>query len=149
MKGVVIHPPLFTKVMGRPKKNRKKAPEEKIKRGVAVLTKAGVTMHCSVCGKPDHNKKGHNKYVERQLQEQRENIVHEDEEVDIPYILEVNFLLMCFIFSFDAIIFPYVALIYNIYVQHVIPHTPNPSMDPTHSVESMVYKMGQEVTNYF
>jgi hypothetical protein len=96
MNGVVIHPPLFTKVMGRPKKNRKKAPEEKIKKGVTVLTKAGVTMHCSMCGKPDHNKKGHHKYVERQLQEQRENILHEDEEVDIPYILEVTSLWMCF-----------------------------------------------------
>jgi hypothetical protein len=43
--------------MGRPKKNRKKAPEEKIKKGVKVFTKAGVTIHCSVCGKADHNKK--------------------------------------------------------------------------------------------
>jgi hypothetical protein len=34
MKGVVVHPPLFTKIMGRPKKNRKKAPEEKIKKKV-------------------------------------------------------------------------------------------------------------------
>jgi hypothetical protein len=29
MNGVKIHPPLFKKVMGRPKKNRKKEPEEK------------------------------------------------------------------------------------------------------------------------
>jgi hypothetical protein len=45
MNVVTIHPPLFTKVMGRPKKNRKKAPKEKIKKGVKVFTKAGVTMH--------------------------------------------------------------------------------------------------------
>jgi hypothetical protein len=51
MNRVAIHPPLFTKVMGRPKENRKKAPEEKCKKGVVILTKAGVTMHCSMCGK--------------------------------------------------------------------------------------------------
>jgi hypothetical protein len=89
MNGVKIHPPLFTKVMGRPKKNRKKEPEEKVKNGVKILTKAGVTMHCSVCGKPNHNKKGHAKFVERQLQEQLE--IHGDEEdIEIPEILEVN-----------------------------------------------------------
>jgi hypothetical protein len=41
MNVVTIHPPLFTKVMGRPKKNRKMAPKEKIKKGVKVFTKAG------------------------------------------------------------------------------------------------------------
>ena len=61
MNGPVIHPPLYTKVMGRPKKNRKKAPEEKIKRGVKIFTKSGVTMHGSICGEPDHNMKGHAK----------------------------------------------------------------------------------------
>jgi hypothetical protein len=57
MNAVPIQPPLLTKVMGRPKKNRKKAPKEKIKKGARVFTKAGVTIHCSVCGKADHNKK--------------------------------------------------------------------------------------------
>ena len=61
--GPTIHPPLFTKVMGRPKKNRRKAPEEVVKRGVKVFTKAGVQIHCSECGQPGHNKKGHQKYV--------------------------------------------------------------------------------------
>jgi hypothetical protein len=90
MNGVKIHPPLFTKVMGRPKKNRKKAPEEtEVKKGVTILTKAGVTMHCSVCGKPNHNKKGHAKFVERQLQEQLE-IHGDDGDIDIPEILEEN-----------------------------------------------------------
>jgi hypothetical protein len=90
MNGVKIHPPLFTKVMGRPKKNRKKAPEEtEVKKGVTILTKAGVTMHCSVCGKPNHNKKGHAKFVERQLQEQLE-IHGDDGDIDIPEIIEVN-----------------------------------------------------------
>jgi hypothetical protein len=50
MNAITIHPPLFTKVMGRPKKNRKKAPEEKIKKRVKAFTKAGVTIHCSICG---------------------------------------------------------------------------------------------------
>ena len=90
MGGAVIHPPLFTKVMGRPKKNRKKAPEEKIKKGVKIFTKSGVTMHCSICRQPNHNKKGHAKWVESQMQQQAENIPEENENRDIPYILEVN-----------------------------------------------------------
>jgi hypothetical protein len=76
--------------MGRPKKNRKKAPEEKIKKGVRVFTKAGVTIHCSICGKADHNKKGHNNYIARLEQNIENNIVEEDEEVDMPEILQVN-----------------------------------------------------------
>jgi hypothetical protein len=47
MNGVHGHPPLFTKVMGRPKKNKKKASEEKIKKGVKLVTKHGILMHCS------------------------------------------------------------------------------------------------------
>jgi hypothetical protein len=43
--------------MGRPKKNRRKAPKEKMKQGVKIFTKAGVTIHCSICGKANHNKK--------------------------------------------------------------------------------------------
>jgi hypothetical protein len=39
MNGVHVHPPLFTKVMGRPKKNKKKASEEKIKKGVKLVTR--------------------------------------------------------------------------------------------------------------
>jgi hypothetical protein len=90
MNAVPIQPPLFTKVMGRPKKNRKKAPEEKIKKGVRVFTKASVTIHCSVCGKADHNKKGHNNYIARLEQNIENNIVEEYEEVDMPEILQVN-----------------------------------------------------------
>lgn len=115
MNGPVIQPPLYTKVMGRPKKNRKKAPEEKKKKGVTIFTKSGVTMHCSLCGKPDHNKKGHQKFVQNQVQQQHREIHGEDEERDIPYIL-----------------------------QHVVPHIPDPTMDPMHQVDSMVYNLGQE-----
>ena len=86
MNASTIHPPLFTKVMGRPKKNRKKSPEEKEKNGVKIFTKSGVTMHCSIYGKPDHNKKGHQKYVDSQTEEMEENVGE-----DIPYILEVSF----------------------------------------------------------
>ena len=59
MNGVTVHPPLYTKVMGRPKKNRRKAPEEKIKKGVKILSRHGVSMHCSECHRAGHNKKGH------------------------------------------------------------------------------------------
>ena len=88
MNGVTIHPPLFTKVMGRPKKNRKKAPEEKIKNGVKTFTKAGVTIHCSVCKKAGHNRKGHDKYI---LEQTNGTAIIEDEngDTDNPAILEV------------------------------------------------------------
>jgi hypothetical protein len=50
MNGVKVHPPLYTKVMGRPKKNRRKTPEEKEKKkGTKILTRSGMTMHCSIC----------------------------------------------------------------------------------------------------
>ncbi|XP_047084571.1 uncharacterized protein LOC124695801 [Lolium rigidum] len=101
--------------MGRPKKNRKKAPEEKVKKGVTIITKAGTTIHCSVCGKAGHNKKGHNAYVNTQVEQMKQGIVGDDEEVDIPSILE-----------------------------HIIPHSPNPNLDPTNVEDSMVYKMQLE-----
>jgi hypothetical protein len=88
--GVHVFPPLYTKIMGRPKKNRKKAPEEKKKDGVTYITRAGLTMHCSICGKANHNKKGHNKYLES-VQMDEQEVVQEGEEayVDDPYILQV------------------------------------------------------------
>jgi hypothetical protein len=67
------------------------APEEKIKKGVKVFTKAGVTIHCSICGIADHNKKGHEKYLESIAEQIQNNIVGEDDEIDIPSIVEVNF----------------------------------------------------------
>ena len=60
--GVHVHPPLYTKVMGRPKKNRRKGPEEKIKQGAKILSKHGVPMHCSICKREGHNRLGHEKY---------------------------------------------------------------------------------------
>jgi hypothetical protein len=85
--GEHVYPPLYTKVMGRPKKNRKKAPEEKLKKGRTTLSRHGVTMHCSICGLPDHNKKGHANYILSQQAEQEENVWEEDG--DDPSILEV------------------------------------------------------------
>jgi hypothetical protein len=85
-----VHPPLFTKVMGRPKKNIREAPEEKMKKGVKVFTRAGVHIHCSTCGKSGHNKKGHIKFVQKQMAQQLAGIVEEDEEYDIPDIMLVS-----------------------------------------------------------
>lgn len=48
MNGTIVHPPLYTKVMGRPKMCRKKAPEEVEKNGAKKLSKHGVTMHSSI-----------------------------------------------------------------------------------------------------
>jgi hypothetical protein len=52
-------------------------PEEKCKKGVVILKQVGLTMHCSLCRKPNHSKKGHAKQVERQQQEQRQ--IHGDD----------------------------------------------------------------------
>jgi hypothetical protein len=86
MNGVKVYPPLYTKVMGRPKKNRRKTPEEKDKKkGVKILTRSCMTIHCSICGNPNHNKKGHNQWVSQQS-----NVpVTKDEEYDDPIILQV------------------------------------------------------------
>jgi hypothetical protein len=45
-----------------------------MKNRVHIFTKSGVTMHCSICGKADHNKKGHAKWVESQLEEMQQNV---------------------------------------------------------------------------
>ena len=47
-------------------------------------------MHCSIYGKENHNKKGHAKWVESQLEQIQQNTAAENEEEDIPYILQVQ-----------------------------------------------------------
>uniref|UniRef100_A0ACD5UW30 Uncharacterized protein n=1 Tax=Avena sativa TaxID=4498 RepID=A0ACD5UW30_AVESA len=114
----IIHPPLFTKVMGRPKKNRRKTPEEVKKNGATKITKAGMKMHCSICGHDSHNKRGHAKYMEQQeinLPLQDDQVLDENGDIDIPDI-----------------------------EKHIYQVPPNPSMDPGHQAHMMVYRMGQE-----
>jgi hypothetical protein len=67
-----VHPPLFTKVMGMSKNNIIKASEEKMKKDITIFTKSGVTIHCSVCGIGGHNKKGHDKFMNTQMQQQHQ-----------------------------------------------------------------------------
>jgi hypothetical protein len=86
--GSFVHPPLFTKVLGRPKKNRRKSPEELEKKGGKMITKAGVKMHCSICGNESHNKKGHARYILEQNNVGTE-VLDEEGEVDHPEIREV------------------------------------------------------------
>ena len=123
MNGVHVFPPLYTKVMGRPKTNRKKSPEEKEKKGNTVVTRHGITMHCGICGKADHNKKGHYKYVQ-QVQEDgdvhTEEVQQQGDQVQDDYD--------------DPTI-----------VQRIIPQNPSPTMDPLYVVDSMVYQMRQQV----
>nr|XP_045086731.1 uncharacterized protein LOC123494707 [Aegilops tauschii subsp. strangulata] len=88
MNGIDVYPPLYTKVMGRPKKNRKKDPEEKSDiNGVKKVTKHGVTMHCSICGAADHNKKGHHNHADKTPNEEAAR--ESEEEYDDPSILAV------------------------------------------------------------
>jgi hypothetical protein len=86
----MLLPPLFTKVMGRPKKNRRKAPEEKLVKGKIVFTKAGGQIHCSICGRPGHNKKGHMKFMQSLAEDQQNGIIGEDQDFDMPEILQVS-----------------------------------------------------------
>jgi hypothetical protein len=59
MNGPVILPPLYQKHVGRPTKNRRKAPGEVDCRGGGKrVSRRGVIMHCSYCGQPDHNRSG-------------------------------------------------------------------------------------------
>jgi hypothetical protein len=90
MNASAVNPPLYTKVMGRPKKNRRKAPEEKEKKGVKIFTKAGVKIHCSVCGRSDHNKRTHDRYMQNvQLQQQLHVTNGDEEDMDDPSIMQV------------------------------------------------------------
>jgi len=99
--------------MGGPKKSRKKDPEEKKeKKGVTKLTKHGVTMHCSVCGGADHNKKGHDKHVN---QAPADEAPREPEEDDDPST-----------------------------IANIMPHKVYPQLDPTQTLDSMVYKMQEK-----
>jgi hypothetical protein len=75
-------PPLYTKTIGRPKKNRKKDPSEK----KGKLTKHGVTMHCSLCKSADHNKNGHKNHTATTSQPKG---THEEAHDD-PSILAVS-----------------------------------------------------------
>jgi hypothetical protein len=129
--------------MGRPKKNRRKAPEEKIKKGVKVFTKAGVTIHCSECGKANHNKKGHKKYLETLAEQRRNNIVLDDEDVDIPSILEVNLTTICLIHNLYYLLLQLTN--YVLSMQHVIQQTTSPLLDPTQQQDNMIFRMQVEV----
>ncbi|KAM0850424.1 hypothetical protein ACQ4PT_053092 [Festuca glaucescens] len=48
LNGPEVKPPYYEKVVGKPRKSRRKAPEEK--QNGTKLSKAGVQMHCSYCG---------------------------------------------------------------------------------------------------
>lgn len=91
MNGVEVHPPMYEKKVGRPKKSRKKAPVE-LERETKI-TKHGVTMHCSICMSADHNKKGHYKYAKQNQGGKGATMEATngatEEEVDDPTVLQV------------------------------------------------------------
>jgi NAD-dependent DNA ligase len=70
--GSYVHPSLFTKVLGRTKKNRRKSQEELEKLGGKIITKASVKMHCSIFGNENHNKKDmKSSFLSRTIWEER------------------------------------------------------------------------------
>jgi hypothetical protein len=54
--GINVDPPAYDKKVGRPSKNRRKAPHElEHHMGGKKMSRHGVIMHCSYCGGPGHN----------------------------------------------------------------------------------------------
>ena len=51
------------------------------------MNKKGVTMHCSICGRADHNRKGHYRWQEALIEEGVELV---DENYDDPTFLQVT-----------------------------------------------------------
>ena len=89
-----VAPPHYEKKVGRPKKNRRKQPEEKqSKGGGTIMSKHGVTIHCSYCAKPGHNKGGCSwakAGMPPKKQMRRKNrALPDDAEEDIPVITQV------------------------------------------------------------
>ncbi|XP_044438029.1 uncharacterized protein [Triticum aestivum] len=116
MHGIPVFPPIYTKVMGRPKKNRKKEPEEKQdKNGLKKISKHGVTMHYSICGAAAHNKKGHHNH----LNEKPRPVPAEEAEEEEDYADQ----------SITA---------------NIMPHRVIPQLDPTQRPDCMVYKMQEK-----
>ena len=54
--GPDVSPPYFENLVGRPRKNRRKNPEEK--EGGTRLSKHGVIIHCGYCKAASHNRSG-------------------------------------------------------------------------------------------
>ena len=105
-----------------------------MKAGVRVLNKNGVTMHCSICGRPDHNMKGHYKYQESQMGP-RDAI--EDEDYDDPTFVEVHNLFLAFYINLSELLCSSHNSSHRAYflhlfiVQNIFPHLANRSMDPS------------------
>jgi hypothetical protein len=92
-----VAPPHYEKKVGRPKKNRRKQPEEKqSKRGGTVFSKHGVVIHCSHCGNPGHNKGGcewakAGMPPKKQMRKKHRALPDDSEEDDVPVITQVKF----------------------------------------------------------
>lgn len=56
--GPEINPPVYDKKVGRPPKSRRKQPHEVQSKFGPKMSKHGVTMNCSYCHEPNHNKSG-------------------------------------------------------------------------------------------
>lgn len=87
MNGVEIHPPVYEKKVGRPKKSRKKAPMEL--EGGTKLSKHGAAMHCSICNSENHTKRNHSRCTEENQHAMQQNVEVHDGEAD-PTVLQVK-----------------------------------------------------------
>ncbi|KAM0915074.1 hypothetical protein ACQ4PT_011100 [Festuca glaucescens] len=90
-----VAPPHYEKKVGRPKKNRRKQPEEKqSKKGGIAMSKHGVIIHCSHCGNPRHNKSGCSWYKAgmppKKQRRKKHRPMSDDSEEDVPVITQEN-----------------------------------------------------------
>jgi hypothetical protein len=79
--------------------------------------------------------------MQKQQEEMNMGIVGEDQEIDIPEIIQV--LYNCADFIHASVIYSFFYPTH--YLQHVQQQYTNPNLDPPNVVDSMVYRMQVEV----
>jgi hypothetical protein len=90
-----VAPPHYEKKVGRPKKSRRKQPEEKqSKNGGIVMSKHGVIIHCSHCGNPGHNKSGCSWFKAgmppKKQRRKKSRAMPDSDDDDVPIITQEN-----------------------------------------------------------
>ena len=90
--------PSVHKSHGKAQEKQKENTRRKGENGAKIITRAGVAMHCSICKRAGHNRKGHTRYME-QLNSGTIQQEEADEEQDISDILQATTILFAFVFA--------------------------------------------------
>lgn len=98
MQGIEVKPPVYEKKVGRPKKTRRKQPQEL--EGGTKISKHGVEMHCSYCKNGGHNKtsckqrKADLKLQKQPMQQMATSSIVDSEELVITRVIFILILLV-------------------------------------------------------